>query len=144
MTHSNRKIYVHTQTKDLWWKSLSTGKSPNKIKSYVMLHHVIFKVESVLWKSLLPQILRKISAMKNLSQYITYKVKDINTVVDLTMCGYCYCSGVLDLHMYVSRVCSGCVMQCGMLLVETMFYVHIKLLLYQVNCTVYWRTSTHS
>ena len=102
-----------------------------------MLHHVIFKVESVLWKSLLPQILRKISAMKNLSQYITYNVKDINTVVDLTMCGYCYCSGVLDLHMYVSRVCSGCVMQCGMLLVETVFYVHNKLLLCQVNCTVY-------
>jgi len=137
VTHLNRKTYVVAQTKDLWWKSLSTGKSPNKIKSYVILHHVICKVESVLWKSLLPQTLGKISAMKNHSQYIIYSVKDINTVVDSTMCGYCYCSGVHDLHMYVSRVCSGCVMQCGMLLEATVFYVHNKLLLCQVNCTVY-------
>ena len=101
MTHLSRKVCVPAQTKDLWWKSLSTGKSPNIIKSYVMLHHVICKLESVLWKSLLPQTLRKISAMKNLSQNIIHDVKDINAVVDSTVCGYCYCSGVHDLNMYV-------------------------------------------
>jgi hypothetical protein len=137
VTHLSRKICVHAQTKDLWWKSVSNEKSPNKIKFYVMLHHVIYKVESVLWKSLLPQTLRKISAMKNLSQYIIYNVKDINTEVNSTMCGCCYCSGVHDLHMYVSRVCCGCGMQCGMLLVATVFYLHNKPLLCQVNCTVY-------
>ena len=144
MTHLSRKICVHAQTKDLWCKSLSTRKSPSKIKSYVMLHHVICKVESVLWKSLLPQTLRKVSAMKNLSHYITNNVKDINTVVDLTVCGCCYCSCVHDLHIYVSCVCSGCVMQCGMLLVATVFYLHNKPLLCQVNFTVYWLTSTHN
>jgi hypothetical protein len=95
------------------------------------------KVESVLWKSLLPQTLRKISAKKYLSQYIIYNVKDINTAVDCCMCDYCYCSGLHDLHMYVSHLCSGCVMQCGMLLVATVFQLHNKPLLCQVNCTVY-------
>ena len=116
---------------------LSTGKSPNKIKSYVILYHVICKVESILWKSLLPETLRKIYAMKNLSQYIIYNVKHINTAIGSIMCGYCYCSGAHDLHMCVSRMCSGCVMQCGVLLLDTVFYVHNKLLLCQVNCTVY-------
>jgi hypothetical protein len=144
VNHLNRKICVHAQTKDLWWKSFSTGKSPRKIKSYVMLHHMICELLSVLFKSLLCQTLRKISAMKNLSQYIIYNVKDINTAVDSTMCGYCYCSGVHDLHMYVSHVCSGCVMQCGILLVADVFYLHNKPLLCQANCTVYWLTSTHN
>ena len=98
---------------------VSTGKSPNKIKSYVILYHVICKVESVLWKSLLPETLRKIYAMKNLSQHIIYNVKDINTVIGSIMCGYCYCSVAHDLHMCVSRMCSGCVMQCGVLLLAT-------------------------
>ena len=53
------------------------------------------------------------------------------------MCDCCYCSGIHDLHIYVSPVCSGCVMQCGMLLVAAVFYLHNKLLLCQVNCTVY-------
>jgi uncharacterized membrane protein len=103
VTHLSRKICVHAQTKDLWWKSLYTGKSPNKIKSYVILHHIISMVASVLRKSLLPQILRKISAMKNLSQYIIHNVKDINTVVDSAMCGYFNCSGVHGLHMRVAQ-----------------------------------------
>jgi hypothetical protein len=53
------------------------------------------------------------------------------------MCGCCYCSDIHDLDINVSRVCSGCVMQCGMLLVATMFCLHNKLLLCQVKCTVY-------
>ena len=32
VTHLSRKRCVHAQTKDLWWKSLSTGKSHYKIK----------------------------------------------------------------------------------------------------------------
>ena len=42
----------------------------------------------------------------------------------------------------VSLVCSGCVMQCGMLLVPTTFYLHNKPLLCRANCSVYWLTST--
>ena len=38
--------------------------------------------------------------------------------------------------------CSGCIMQCGMLLVATVFYLHNKPLLCRVNCTVDRRTST--
>jgi len=41
--------------------------------------------------------------MKYLSQYIKYNVKDINTAVDTSMRGYCYCSGLHDLHIYVSH-----------------------------------------
>ena len=57
VTHLTRKICVHAHTADLWCKSLYTGKSPNKIKSYVMLCHMIWKVVSIFWKKLLPQTL---------------------------------------------------------------------------------------
>jgi hypothetical protein len=42
----------------------------------------------------------------------------------------------------MSRVCAVCIILCGMMLVATTFYLHCKLLLCQVNCTVYWLTST--
>ena len=43
------------------------------------------------------------------------------------MCGCCYCSGMHDLDINVSQVCSGCVTQCGMFLVAITFYLHNKL-----------------
>lgn len=52
VTHLNRKICVHAHTTDLWCKSLYTGKSPNKIKSYVIFR-MIWKVVSIFWKKLL-------------------------------------------------------------------------------------------
>jgi len=58
-------------------------------------------------------------------------------VVDSTICDCCYCSGVHVLDIYVSCTVPHCDIQCGMLLVATMFDLHNKLLLYQVNCTVY-------
>jgi hypothetical protein len=64
-----------------------------------------------------------------LTCHSVHLVKDNkHRAVDLTTCGCCYCPAVRDLDMCVC-VCSGCVMQCGMLLVATAFYLHNKPLL---------------
>jgi len=59
-------------------------------------------------------------------------------VVDWNICGCCHCSGILDLDINVSGVCSGYATQCGMLSMATAFYLHNKLLLCRVKCTVYY------
>jgi hypothetical protein len=67
----------------------------------MMLCHVIWKVESVLWKSLLPQILGWIPTLRNLSQYIIYYVKDKSTVQWTLLCVATGAAAVLVSMTYI-------------------------------------------
>jgi hypothetical protein len=105
VTDLSIKICVYTRTNDLCWKNLYIGRSPNKIKSYMILCHVIWKVQSVLWKSLLPQILGWIPTMKILSKYTIYYVKNKSTVHWTVLCVAAAAVLVTMTHIYMCHVC---------------------------------------
>jgi hypothetical protein len=83
----------------------------------MMLCHVIWKVESVLWKSLLHQILGWIPTLKNLSQYIIYFVKHKSAVQWTVLSVAAAAAGLVSMiYIYMCVVCvldaSWCVACC--------------------------------
>jgi hypothetical protein len=84
----------------------------------MILCHVIWKVESVLWKSLIHQILDWISTLKNFSKYIIYNIEDKSTVqwTQLSVAAAAATVLVSMTYIYMCHVCvldvSRCVACC--------------------------------